>query len=90
MLGAASLLFGLSGTVSYAMRELIMALVCLSVGFSAVLLLLAFCYLVFHGAARILSWVRMQSQQSNRATGEWVFAFSQPRRAIAKPSPTVP
>jgi hypothetical protein len=90
MLGGAVLISGLLFKASYVARELMMALAGLGVAYSAVLLLLAFCYLVFRGAAGTFSWVRMQSQQWSGATGEWVFAFSQRRPAIAKPDPRIP
>jgi hypothetical protein len=90
MLGGAALVCGLLFKVSYVARELMVALAGLSVVYCAVLLLLALCYLVFRGAAGIFSWVRTQTQQWNRVSGEWVYVFSQPRPAIAKPSPRIP
>jgi hypothetical protein len=90
MLGGAVMVSGLLFKASYVARELMMALAGLVVAYSAVLLLLAFCYLLFRGAAGTFSWVRMQSQHWNRASGEWAFAFSQRRPAIAKPDPRIP
>jgi hypothetical protein len=90
MVGGAAMISGLFFKASYAARELMMALAGLSLVYSAVLLLLSCGYLAFRGAAGIFSWVRMQSQRWNRVSGEWVYVFSQPQPAIAKPIPRIP
>jgi len=90
LLGGAALVSGVLFNGSYVAREMMMALAGLGVAYSALLLLIAFGYLLFRGAAATYSWVRIESQQWNRASGEWVFAFSQPRPVLAKPAPRIP
>jgi hypothetical protein len=85
MLGGAALVSGVVVKFSYVARELVAAFFGLGIVYAAVLLIVGLCYLVFRGAAWVFSWVGMQSQQWNRVSGEWVYAFSQPRPAIAKP-----
>jgi len=90
MLGGAAMVSGLLFKAFYIARELMMALAGLGVAYCAVLLILAFCYLAFRGAAGIYFWLGTRSKQWNRASGEWAFTFSQARPALAKPAPRIP
>lgn len=90
MLGGAALVSGVLFRVSYLARSAMMALAGLCIIYTAVLLLIAFCYFVFRGAAWTVSWVRLQTQHRNRVTGDWVYVLIQPGPAIAKPVPRIP
>ena len=90
MLGGAALVSGLLFRVSYVAREFMIALAGLGLVYSAVLLILVLGYLVWRGAAGTFSWLRVQTQHWNRATGEWVYVFTEPRPVIAKQAPRIP
>jgi hypothetical protein len=90
MLGGASLVSGVAVKFSYAAREALAVLAALGVVFSVVLLILALGFLVFRATAWMYSWLRTQSQQWNRVSGEWVYVLIQPQPAIAKPVPRIP
>jgi len=77
LVGFSSPLFALGflGTFSYAVRELIAALVIFTVGFG-VLFLIAVVFLLYHHVSdRVPEWLQIRAPQWNRVSRDWMVAL---------------
>jgi hypothetical protein len=67
--------FGLLGTFSYAVRELIAALAIFSFGFAALFLISVVFLLCRHATDRAPKWLERRAPQWNRASRDWMVAL---------------